>query len=54
MSDGIARLSVTELLAEVADERVDPGAFDRLGVAMQPIEIATSLGVPRYCQLAAL
>ena len=54
MSDGVARLSVAELLAEVADERVDPDAFDRLGVAMQPIELATSLGVAQVLPVGGL
>ena len=54
MSDGIARLSVAELSAEGADERVDPDAFDRLGVTMQPIELATSLGVAQVLPVGGL
>src|SRR5579885_1306736 len=45
MNEGVARLSVTEMLAEVGDERVYPDALDGLGISMQPIELAAPLSV---------
>ena len=40
-----AGLSVAEMRTEVAHERIDPDAFDRLCVAMQGVELAASLRV---------
>ena len=45
MNEGVARLSVTEMLAEVGDERVYPDALDGLGISMQSIEFAAPLSV---------
>src|SRR5450755_3271379 len=45
MSDGKPNLSAAELQLEVTRERIDPDAFDGLSVAMQGIELATTLGI---------
>jgi hypothetical protein len=38
-------LTATELALEVACERIDPDAFDRLIIAMQNVELAATLGI---------
>ena len=54
MSIRVASLSVTEMSAEVADERIDPDAPDGLGVAMQSIELASTLGVSEILPVGGL
>lgn len=54
MSDRVASLSVTQVSAEVADERIDPDALDGLGVAMRSIELATSLRVSEILPVGRL
>jgi len=45
MTNAKISLSVAELALEVARERIDPDAFDGLGVAMQSVEFAPALRV---------
>src|ERR1022692_5310200 len=47
MTDAKGILSVAELPLELARERIDPDAFDRLIIAMQGIELAAALGVAK-------
>src|ERR1019366_6916060 len=54
MTDAKAKLSVAELALEVARERVDPDAFDRLGVTMQGVELATTLSIPEVLPVGGL
>src|SRR5450755_951203 len=54
MRDGIVNLSATEMPAEVWHERVNPEAFDRLGVAMQGIELAAPLRVTEVLPVGGL
>lgn len=54
MNEGAAQLSVTKMSAEVADERIDPDALDGLRVAMQSVELATSLGIPEILPVGCL
>src|ERR1022692_756499 len=54
MNERVANLSVAEVSSEVADERIDPDAFNRYGVAMQSIELATSLCIPEILPVGGL
>jgi hypothetical protein len=54
MTDAEVNLSVAVLPLEVARERIDPDAFDRLSVAMQGIELATALGVAEVLPVGSL
>src|SRR5208337_763582 len=45
MTEAKGILSVAELGLEVARDRIDPDAFDRLSIAMQNVELAAALGV---------
>jgi hypothetical protein len=54
MNERGVNLSVAEISSEVADERIYPDAFDGFGVAMQSIELATSLGIPQILPVGSL
>src|SRR5712691_3728836 len=54
MKERIANLSVAKMSAEVADERIDPDAFDGFGVAMPLIELAAALSVPEIVPVGGL
>ena len=42
------------MCSKVVLQRSNPDGFDRLGVAVKPLELATTLMSPRQRQLAAL
>jgi hypothetical protein len=54
MNERFAKLSVAEVSAKVADEGTNPIALDGLGVAMQSIRLATSLGIPEMVPVRGL
>src|ERR1035441_9013610 len=47
-------LSAAELALEVAHERIDPDALDRLSVAMQGVELAAALGIADVLPVGSL
>src|ERR1017187_6780890 len=54
MTDAKASLSAAELALEVAHERIDPDALDRLSVAMQGVELAAALGIADVLPVGSL
>jgi hypothetical protein len=54
MIDAKVKLSVAELPLEVARERIDPDTFNRLGVAMQGVELAATLRIPEELPVGGL
>jgi hypothetical protein len=54
MTDSKPDLSAAELPLEVARERIDPNAFDRLSVAMQNVELAATLRVAEVLPVGGL
>src|SRR3990172_10589823 len=54
MADTKPNLSAAELPLEVARERIDPDAFDRLSVAMQGVELAPSLRIAKVLPVGGL
>ena len=47
-------LSAAELSLEVARERINPNAFDGLGIAMQDIKLAATLGISEVLPVGGL
>ena len=47
-------LSAAEVSLEVARERIDPDAFDRLGVAMQNVELTATLRISEVLPIGGL
>src|SRR5260370_29493879 len=45
MTECMAHLLVTQMLAEVTLQRIDPNALDRLGVELLRVELAAALSV---------
>ena len=53
-TDAKTNLSAPELPLEVARERIDPDAFDRLSVAMQGVELAATLRIAEVLPVGGL
>src|ERR1019366_7887042 len=54
MADAKASLHAAELPLELARERIDPDAFDRLIFAMQGVELSAALGVAEVLPVGGL
>ena len=54
MTDTEAYLSVAEFSLEVACEWIDPDAFDGLSAAMERIEFAAPLDIPKVLPVGGL
>ena len=54
MTDAKPNLSAAELPLEVARQRIDPDALDRLCMAMECVELAASLGIPEILPVGGL